>query len=204
MEFTKPLSITSNAVRSYRTLSPLPVPEGHRRSALCCTGRGFTPPRRYLAPCPVEPGLSSPRTVCYLRTNPSSDCPVNSGTDYNTQNPSASAKRCAAPPPWTRCPSILACLPRARRAHRQGPARGRGRKTPQCEPRPLFVRAPTLAHRAPSRSSSLQDLSPKAQQPALSTQRLAALARGHGHAQPGGACCDRATAGGCRVWRCCR
>jgi len=23
-------------VRSYRTLSPLPVPEGHRRSALCC------------------------------------------------------------------------------------------------------------------------------------------------------------------------
>ena len=30
-----------------------------RRSALCCTFRGFTPPRRYLALCPVEPGLSS-------------------------------------------------------------------------------------------------------------------------------------------------
>ena len=110
MEFTKPLSITSNAVRSYRTLSPLPVPEGHRRSALCCTGRRFTPPRRYLAPCPVEPGLSSPRTVCSLRTNPSSDCPVNSGTDYNTQNPSASAKRCAAPTPWTRSPEHLSLL----------------------------------------------------------------------------------------------
>jgi len=32
---------------------------GHRRSALCCTGRQLALPRRYLAPCPVEPGLSS-------------------------------------------------------------------------------------------------------------------------------------------------
>ena len=31
-----------------------------RRSALCCTFRGLTPPRRYLALCPMEPGLSSP------------------------------------------------------------------------------------------------------------------------------------------------
>ncbi len=31
-----------------------------RRFTLCCTGRRLTPPRRYLAPCPVEPGLSSP------------------------------------------------------------------------------------------------------------------------------------------------
>src|SRR5690606_39210296 len=30
-----------------------------RRSALCCTFRRLAPPRRYLAPCPVEPGLSS-------------------------------------------------------------------------------------------------------------------------------------------------
>ena len=30
-----------------------------RRSSLCCTGRRLAPPRRYLAPCPVEPGLSS-------------------------------------------------------------------------------------------------------------------------------------------------
>ena len=34
----------------------------HRRFAFCCTFRGLAPPRRYLAPCPVEPGLSSPRT----------------------------------------------------------------------------------------------------------------------------------------------
>src|SRR5690606_14143284 len=37
---------------------PLRAP-GHRRSALCCTFRRLAPPRRYLAPCPVEPGLSS-------------------------------------------------------------------------------------------------------------------------------------------------
>jgi len=29
------------------------------RFAFCCTGRRLAPPRRYLAPCPVEPGLSS-------------------------------------------------------------------------------------------------------------------------------------------------
>lgn len=64
VEFTVPRTVTSRAVRSYRTLSPLPDPTcvGHRRFALCCTGRGF-PPRRYLAPCPVEPGLSSPSPV---------------------------------------------------------------------------------------------------------------------------------------------
>ncbi len=34
-------------------------PNGHRRSALCCTFRRLAPPRRYLAPHPMEPGLSS-------------------------------------------------------------------------------------------------------------------------------------------------
>jgi len=29
------------------------------RFIFCCTCRGLTPPRRYLALCPVEPGLSS-------------------------------------------------------------------------------------------------------------------------------------------------
>ena len=53
--------VTSRAVRSYRTVSPLPAGRGrHRRFAFCCTFRGLAPPRRYLAPCPVEPGLSSP------------------------------------------------------------------------------------------------------------------------------------------------
>jgi len=30
-----------------------------RRYLFCCTFRRLAPPRRYLAPCPVEPGLSS-------------------------------------------------------------------------------------------------------------------------------------------------
>jgi len=34
------------------------------RYIFCCTFRRLTPPRDYLAPCPVEPGLSSP-----FRTN---------------------------------------------------------------------------------------------------------------------------------------
>ena len=52
--------VASGPVRSYRTLSPLPVPRGgHRRSALCGTFRRLTPPGRYPAPCPAELGLSS-------------------------------------------------------------------------------------------------------------------------------------------------
>lgn len=65
VEFTVPRTVASRAVRSYRTLSPLPDPTcvGHRRFALCCTSRRLAPPRRYLAPCPMEPGLSSPPPV---------------------------------------------------------------------------------------------------------------------------------------------
>ena len=36
--------------------------KGLRRSTLCCTFRRLAPPRRYLALCPMEPGLSSPNT----------------------------------------------------------------------------------------------------------------------------------------------
>jgi len=34
------------------------------RYVFCGTFRGLAPPRRYLAPCPVEPGLSSPASDC--------------------------------------------------------------------------------------------------------------------------------------------
>jgi len=56
-------ALAPHAVRSYRTLSPLPrtSEDAVRRSALCCTGRQLTLPRGYLAPCPMEPGLSSMR-----------------------------------------------------------------------------------------------------------------------------------------------
>ena len=53
-------TVASGAVRSYRTISPLPAtPKTHRRYIFCGTFRRLTPPRRYLALCPVEPGLSS-------------------------------------------------------------------------------------------------------------------------------------------------
>lgn len=57
--FTIASSVTRPAVRSYRTFSPLPL-ANERRFPFCCTFRRLSPPRRYLAPCPVEPGLSSP------------------------------------------------------------------------------------------------------------------------------------------------
>jgi len=49
--------VTSRAVRSYRTISPLPA---RGRYIFCGTFHRLAPSRCYLAPCPVEPGLSSP------------------------------------------------------------------------------------------------------------------------------------------------
>ena len=60
--FAMPPNVATGAVRSYRTVSPLPArrfPTSLRRFAFCCTFRGLAPPRRYLAPDPPEPGLSS-------------------------------------------------------------------------------------------------------------------------------------------------
>ena len=51
-----PRTVTSRAVRSYRTFSPLPA---SRRYIFCGTFHGLAPPRCYLAPRPKEPGLSS-------------------------------------------------------------------------------------------------------------------------------------------------
>ena len=72
--FTMPWTVTSHAVRSYRTLSPLPLSRLTRRSVakwrstLCCTFRRLSPPRRYLAPCPMKPGLSSPASITEIST----------------------------------------------------------------------------------------------------------------------------------------
>jgi len=38
---------------------PCPHPEGPSAVSFCCTFRRLAPPKRYLAPYPVEPGLSS-------------------------------------------------------------------------------------------------------------------------------------------------
>ena len=61
--FTVPPSVATGAVRSYRTLSPLPSrgrSRALRRFAFCCTFRGLTSPRRYLAPCPGSPDFPPP------------------------------------------------------------------------------------------------------------------------------------------------
>jgi len=51
--FAVPPNVATGAVRSYRTLSPLPASLLKlRRFAFCCTFRRLTPPRRYLAPRP--------------------------------------------------------------------------------------------------------------------------------------------------------
>ncbi len=47
-------------------------PMENRRYIFCGTFRRLAPPRHYLAPCPMEPGLSS------LRASADSDCPTNS------------------------------------------------------------------------------------------------------------------------------
>ena len=58
MGFTYALSVTRKTVVSYTALPPLPefLPAVH----FCCTVLGVTSTRRYLASCPVKPGLSSP------------------------------------------------------------------------------------------------------------------------------------------------
>ncbi len=61
--FALPWNVATHAVRSYRTISPLPhlyiaSDEGWAVS-FCCTFRRLAPPRCYLAPCSMEPGLSS-------------------------------------------------------------------------------------------------------------------------------------------------
>ena len=54
--FAVPCDVAMHAVRSYRTVSPLPAPSPVlRRSVLCCTFRELALPRRYLAPCPPSP-----------------------------------------------------------------------------------------------------------------------------------------------------
>ena len=56
--------VTTNAVGSYPTVSPLPPPRvlrrtGVRRSVLCCTVPELAPGGSYPPSCPVVPGLSS-------------------------------------------------------------------------------------------------------------------------------------------------
>ncbi len=58
-------TIASRAVRSYRTISPLP--NKVRRYIFCGTFHKLTLSRCYLAPCPLEPGLSSLLVILIAR-----------------------------------------------------------------------------------------------------------------------------------------
>src|SRR5258705_7498043 len=80
--FALPPCVATGAVRSYRTLSPLPaLARARRRFAFCCTFRGLAPPRRYLAPWLVEPGLSS------VFREENSDCLADSARTVGDQVP---------------------------------------------------------------------------------------------------------------------
>ena len=66
MEFTYAVPVTRDAVVSYTAFSPLPNYLSYDRHVsmyraviFCCTGPGVTSARRYLAFCPMKPGLSS-------------------------------------------------------------------------------------------------------------------------------------------------
>ena len=50
------------------------------RYIFCCTFRRLSPPRRYLALCPAEPGLSSPDNTNIIRR----DCLANSRVGFYT------------------------------------------------------------------------------------------------------------------------
>ena len=63
MGFTCALSVTSQAVVSYTALPPYRQAQSARPAVyFCCTVLGVASTRRYLASCPVKPGLSSPAT----------------------------------------------------------------------------------------------------------------------------------------------
>ena len=61
--FTLPLLLPTARCALTAPFQPYLCPgsktKGHRRCIFCCTFRRLTPPRNYLALCPVEPGLSS-------------------------------------------------------------------------------------------------------------------------------------------------
>ena len=70
MGFTYALSVTSQAVVSYATFPPLRESRSLPAVYFCCTVPGVASARRYLASCPVKPGLSSPAAFRHLQLRP--------------------------------------------------------------------------------------------------------------------------------------
>ena len=59
--------VTKHAVGSYPTFSPLPT---SWRYNFCCTFRGLTPPRSYLALYSMKSGLSSNKLLAVIQPTP--------------------------------------------------------------------------------------------------------------------------------------
>jgi hypothetical protein len=108
MGFTEPPGSPRVLVRSYRTVSPLPVPgePGHRRSALCCTVLRVAPTGCYPASCPVESGRSSDR--CCTAARHAAAWP----TRYHRTDYDAAPVRDAVDRRWTREPIQPPSMPR--------------------------------------------------------------------------------------------
>gem|GEM_PF-2130860 len=71
--FALPLPLPEARCALTAPFHPYRGPGGPWRYIFCGTFRRLAPPRHYLAPCPVEPGLSSPRV-----DDVGSDCLANS------------------------------------------------------------------------------------------------------------------------------
>ena len=71
--FAMPPAVAGSAVRSYRTVSPLPAYAERKAGGLllCGTFPGVAPAGRYPAPLSMEPGLSSPAAFRQLPERPS-------------------------------------------------------------------------------------------------------------------------------------
>jgi len=88
---------------------PYRRPQDRRRFAFCCTFRGLAPPRRYLAPCPVKPGLSSTGRA-------GSDCSADSDVIITAQ-PGLCTTRFTATD-WNRLVTFSSCRIRAHATRR--------------------------------------------------------------------------------------
>lgn len=138
-------SVARLAVRSYRTISPLPrIPKNRSAVSFCCTFRRLAPPRRYLAPCPVEPGLSSSplRATRLSGRLRHAHCRTHALTNPQTR-PTLRHRHPRPAPPATRAASPTSMRPRPRppmrhRASRVPPWSTTGRRArPATNPLPL-------------------------------------------------------------------
>lgn len=112
--FTVPPSVTTGAVRSYRTISPLPARgRGHalRRFAFCCTFRGLTSPRCYLAPCPGSPDFPPPLQARAAVVWPTPPLMIQKRAESSGRSYATSPRACRRSIAWRERISRRASLP---------------------------------------------------------------------------------------------